>query len=92
MVRRLVWFVIGAGVAVFVIMKIRAYLRKARPRRSVTVLPNPRTASASRPAHSSIGYEPEWPSAKRSSAKRSTCPMTNLDADPFLIHHPRNTS
>jgi len=31
MIRRLVWFVIGAGVAVFVIMKIRAYLRKARP-------------------------------------------------------------
>ena len=31
MVRRLVWFVIGAGVAVFVIMKIRAYLKKARP-------------------------------------------------------------
>ena len=31
MIRRLLWFVIGAGVAVFVIMKIRAYLRKARP-------------------------------------------------------------
>ena len=31
MFRRLLWFVIGAGVAVFVIMKIRAYLKKARP-------------------------------------------------------------
>jgi hypothetical protein len=31
MVRRLFWFAIGAGVAVFVIMKVRAYLKKARP-------------------------------------------------------------
>lgn len=31
MVRRLFWFAIGAGVAVFVIMRIRAYLKKARP-------------------------------------------------------------
>ena len=31
MVRRLFWFAIGAGIAVFVIMKIRAYLKKARP-------------------------------------------------------------
>jgi hypothetical protein len=31
MFRRLFWFAIGAGIAVFVIMKIRAYLKKARP-------------------------------------------------------------
>lgn len=31
MFRRLLWFVIGAGVAVFVIMKVRGYLKKARP-------------------------------------------------------------
>jgi hypothetical protein len=31
MFRRLFWFAIGAGVAVFVIMKIRVYLRKTRP-------------------------------------------------------------
>ena len=31
MVRRLLWFAIGAGVAVFVIMRIRAYLKMARP-------------------------------------------------------------
>jgi hypothetical protein len=31
MFRRLMWFAIGAGVAVFVIMKVRAYLKKARP-------------------------------------------------------------
>jgi hypothetical protein len=31
MIRRLLWFVMGAGVAIFVIMKIRAYLKKARP-------------------------------------------------------------
>jgi hypothetical protein len=31
MFRRLFWFAIGAGIAVFMIMKIRAYLRKARP-------------------------------------------------------------
>lgn len=31
MFRRLLWFVIGAGVAVFVIMKVRAYLKNARP-------------------------------------------------------------
>ena len=31
MFRRLLWFVIGAGVAVFVIMKVRAYLKRARP-------------------------------------------------------------
>jgi Family of unknown function (DUF6167) len=32
MFRRLFWFAIGAGVAVFVIMKIRAYLKRARPK------------------------------------------------------------
>jgi Family of unknown function (DUF6167) len=31
MVRRLLWFFIGAGVAIFVYLKIRDYLRKARP-------------------------------------------------------------
>jgi hypothetical protein len=31
MFRRLFWFAIGAGVAVFVIMKIRAYVKQARP-------------------------------------------------------------
>ena len=31
MFKRLFWFAIGAGVAVFVIMKVRAYLKKARP-------------------------------------------------------------
>ena len=31
MFRRLLWFVIGAGVAVFVIMKVRGYLKRARP-------------------------------------------------------------
>jgi hypothetical protein len=31
MFRRLFWFALGAGIAVFMIMKIRAYLRKARP-------------------------------------------------------------
>jgi hypothetical protein len=31
MFRRLVWFLIGAGVAIFVYIKIRNYLRKARP-------------------------------------------------------------
>jgi hypothetical protein len=31
MVGRLVWFLIGAGVAIFVYMKIRQYLKKARP-------------------------------------------------------------
>lgn len=31
MFRRLLWFAIGAGVAIFVWMKVRAYLTKARP-------------------------------------------------------------
>jgi hypothetical protein len=31
MVRRIFWFVIGAGVAVFVSIKIKQYLKKARP-------------------------------------------------------------
>jgi hypothetical protein len=31
MFRRLFWFAIGAGVAVFVIMKIRAHVKQARP-------------------------------------------------------------
>jgi len=31
MFRRLFWFAIGAGIAIFMIMKIRAYLKKARP-------------------------------------------------------------
>jgi hypothetical protein len=31
MLRRLIWFLIGAGVAIFVYLKIRDYLKKARP-------------------------------------------------------------
>jgi hypothetical protein len=31
MFRRLFWFLIGAGVAIFVYLKIREYLKKARP-------------------------------------------------------------
>jgi len=31
MVRRILWFVIGAGVAIFLSIKIRQYLKKARP-------------------------------------------------------------
>jgi hypothetical protein len=31
MLRRLLWFLIGAGVAIFVYLKIRNYLKKARP-------------------------------------------------------------
>jgi Family of unknown function (DUF6167) len=31
MFRRLFWFLIGAGVAIFVFMKIREYLKKAKP-------------------------------------------------------------
>jgi hypothetical protein len=31
MVRRIFWFVIGAGVAIFLSIKIRQYLKKARP-------------------------------------------------------------
>ena len=31
MVRRLFWFLIGAGVAIFVYVKIRQYVKKARP-------------------------------------------------------------
>jgi Family of unknown function (DUF6167) len=31
MVRRLFWFLIGAGVAIFVYMKIRQYVKNARP-------------------------------------------------------------
>jgi hypothetical protein len=31
MVGRLFWFLIGAGVAIFVYMKIRQYVKKARP-------------------------------------------------------------
>jgi hypothetical protein len=31
MFRRLLWFLIGAGVAIFVYIKIRNYLRQARP-------------------------------------------------------------
>jgi hypothetical protein len=31
MVRRLFWFLIGAGVAIFVYVKIRQYVKNARP-------------------------------------------------------------
>jgi Family of unknown function (DUF6167) len=31
MVRRILWFVLGAGVAIFISIKIRQYLKKARP-------------------------------------------------------------
>ncbi len=31
MVRRILWFVLGACVAIFLSMKIRQYLKKARP-------------------------------------------------------------
>ena len=66
MFRRLFWFAIGAGVAVFVIMKIRAYLN--RPEAIGHRVAESASGIRSRPAGSSIGYEPEWPSAKRSSA------------------------
>ena len=78
MFRRLFWFVIGAGVAVFVIMKIRAYLKKARPEAIGQRVAESASGISESARGSSIGYEPEWPSAKRSSARRSTCPMTNL--------------
>jgi hypothetical protein len=31
MIRRILWFVLGAGVAIFISIKIRQYLKKARP-------------------------------------------------------------
>jgi Family of unknown function (DUF6167) len=31
MLRRLLWFLVGAGVAIFVYLKIRNYVKKARP-------------------------------------------------------------
>ena len=31
MLRRFFWFLIGAGIAIFVYLKIRDYLKKARP-------------------------------------------------------------
>jgi len=31
MVRRILWFVLGAAVAIFISIKIRQYLKKARP-------------------------------------------------------------
>jgi hypothetical protein len=31
MLRRLLWFLVGAGVAIFFYVKIRNYLKKARP-------------------------------------------------------------
>jgi len=31
MLRRLLWFLVGAGVAIFVYLKIRDYIKKARP-------------------------------------------------------------
>ena len=31
MIRRLLWFALGAGVAIFVSIKVREYLKKARP-------------------------------------------------------------
>ena len=31
MFRRLFWFIVGAGVAVFVLTKVRGYIKKTRP-------------------------------------------------------------
>jgi hypothetical protein len=31
MIRRILWFLLGAGVAIFISIKIRQYLKKARP-------------------------------------------------------------
>ena len=31
MIRRILWFLLGAGVAIFLSIKIRQYLKKARP-------------------------------------------------------------
>ena len=31
MVRRLLWFALGAGVAVFLVIKVRQYMKKATP-------------------------------------------------------------
>ena len=75
MFRRFFWFAIGAGVAVFVSVKIRGFLKKTSPEAADLL----------------IGYELEWPSVKRSSARRSACPMRNLSASPFELP-PRTTS
>jgi hypothetical protein len=51
------WFVIGVGVAIFVSIKIRKYLKKRAQRPSANVCPNLRAALATRPATSSTEYE-----------------------------------
>ena len=70
MFRRLFWFVIGAGVAVFVYTKLRQYVKKASP----DAIGQRFADSASGLSESARGfvdgYEPEWRSAKLSSARR----------------------
>ena len=74
-----------------VIMKIRAYLRKARPE----AIGQRVAESASGISESARGFVDRVRAgmAERETELRDTlnCPMTNV-ANPFLIHHPRNTS
>ena len=92
MFRRILWFVIGAGVAIFVSIKIREYLKKARPEAIGQRVSESASGISDSAATSSTGYEPVWPSAKRSCVTRSACQMTNFLASRFSIQPSRNTS
>ena len=70
MFRRLFWFVIGAGVAVFVYTKLRQYVKKASPDAIGQRFADSASGLSESAAASFTGYEPEWRSAKRSSARR----------------------
>ena len=71
MLGRLFWFLLGAGLAIWVFLKIRSMLRQASPKRSHLRSPTPRPGSAPRRAASPTGFELPWPSAKRNSVTSS---------------------
>src|SRR4249919_2051226 len=86
MVRRLLWFALGAGVAVFLVIKVRQYMKKATPEAI-----GQRVSDSASGISESARYELAWPSAKRSSARRSVCPIANPLASDTRFIHPRTT-
>lgn len=92
MFRRLFWFAIGAGVAVFVLVKIRGYIKKTSP----DAIGRRVAESASGVSQSAQGFVDRVRAgmAERETELRESLGLPDeqpLDASPFSIHHPRTT-
>ena len=72
MVKRFFWFAIGAGVAIFVYVKVRNFWQQARPAAVGSRVADSAAGLGSGRTTSPAGSELPWPNARRSSAPHST--------------------